>query len=71
MGDADDGYIKSRMSVVFQVLAVLKHVLKVDAGLELHVSKTSVLPTDVTHSQSPGPPGTFREHVPINEGWSD
>ncbi len=27
---ADDGYIKARMSVALQVLAELKHVLKVD-----------------------------------------
>ena len=39
---ADDGYIKGKLSVVLQVLAELKHVLKQDAGLELIVSKTSI-----------------------------
>jgi hypothetical protein len=36
------------LSVVLQVLAELKRVLKEDAGLELNVSKTSVLPKGVT-----------------------
>jgi hypothetical protein len=45
---ADDGYIKAKLSVALQVLAKLKHVLKQDAGLELNVSKTSVLPLGVT-----------------------
>ena len=45
---ADDGYIKARMSVALQVLAELKHVLKEDAGLDLNVSKTSLLPKGVT-----------------------
>jgi hypothetical protein len=45
---ADDGYIKTKLSVALQVLAELKHVLKQDAGLELNVSKTSVLPLGVT-----------------------
>ncbi len=45
---ADDGYIKAKLSVVLQVLAKLKHVLKQDAGLELNVSKTSILPKGVT-----------------------
>jgi len=40
---ADDGYIKSKMSVALQVLADLKHVLKEDSGLDLNVSKTSIL----------------------------
>jgi hypothetical protein len=39
---ADDAYIKAKLSVVLQVLAELKHVLKQDAGLELIVSKTSI-----------------------------
>ena len=51
---ADDGYIKARMSVALQVLADLKYVLKADAGLDLNVSKTSVLPKGVT------PAGRFR-----------
>jgi hypothetical protein len=45
---ADDGYIKARMSVALQVLAVLKNVLKQDAGLDLNISKTSVLHKGVT-----------------------
>ncbi len=44
----DDGYIKGKLSVVLQVLAELKSVLKEDAGLELNVSKTSILPKDTT-----------------------
>ena len=44
---ADDGYIKAKLSVALQVLAELKRVLKEDAGLELNVSKTSVLPKGV------------------------
>jgi hypothetical protein len=36
------------MSVALQVLADLKHVLKEDAGLDLNISKTSVLPKGVT-----------------------
>jgi hypothetical protein len=36
------------LSVVLQVLADLKRVLQEEAGLELNVSKTSVLPEDVT-----------------------
>ena len=45
---ADDGYIKAKLSVTLQVLAELKRVLKEDAGLELNVSKTSVLPKGVS-----------------------
>jgi hypothetical protein len=37
----DDGYIKTILSVVLQVLTELKHVLKQDDGLELNFSKTS------------------------------
>jgi hypothetical protein len=40
----DDGYIKSKLFIAFQVLAELKAVFKADAGLELNVSKTSILP---------------------------
>ncbi len=43
-----DAYIKANLSVALQVLAELKHVLKQDAALELNVSKTSILPEDVT-----------------------
>jgi hypothetical protein len=42
---ADDGYIKAKLSVELQVLAELKAVFKADAGLELNVSKTSILPS--------------------------
>jgi hypothetical protein len=45
---ADDGYIKGKLSVVLQVLAELKRVLKEDAGLERNVSKTSILPKGTT-----------------------
>ena len=41
---ADDGYIKAKMSVALQVLAELKLVVTEDAGLQLNVAKTSVLP---------------------------
>jgi hypothetical protein len=44
---ADDGYIKPRMRVALQVLSELKYVLKENAGLDLNVSKTSVLPKGV------------------------
>jgi hypothetical protein len=56
---ADDGYIKARVSVAFQVLAELKAVFKEDAGLELNVAKSASLPVhgvtqqaafDVAHS---------------------
>ena len=40
----DDGYIKGKLSVVLQVLAELKTIFKADAGLELNVNKTSILP---------------------------
>ena len=45
----DDGYIKGKLSVSLQVFPDLKHVLKEDASLELHVGKTSVLPKGVSH----------------------
>ena len=44
----DDGYIKGKMSVVLQVLTEFKHVLKEDTGLDLNISKTSVLPKDIS-----------------------
>ena len=46
---ADDGYIKEKLSITLQVLAELKVVFKEVAGLELNVSKTSILPKGVTH----------------------
>jgi hypothetical protein len=42
--DPDDGFIKAKLSVALQVLAELKHVLKLDGDLELNVSTTSILP---------------------------
>ena len=45
---ADDGDIQAKLSVALQVLAELKHVLKPDAGLDLNVSKTSILPNGTT-----------------------
>jgi hypothetical protein len=44
----DDGYIKTKLSIALQVLAELKAVFKADAGLELNVSKTSILPKGTT-----------------------
>jgi hypothetical protein len=43
---ADDGYIKAKLSVALQV--EFKAVFKADAGLELNVSKTSILPKGTT-----------------------
>jgi hypothetical protein len=48
---ADDAYIKAKMTVALQVLAELKRVLKEDAGLELNVSKTSILPKGITQQR--------------------
>ena len=45
---ADDGFIKGKMSVALQVFVDLKRVLKEDAGLELNISKTDILPKDIT-----------------------
>jgi hypothetical protein len=36
------------MSEVLQVLPEIKRVLKEDAGLELNISKTDILPKDIT-----------------------
>jgi hypothetical protein len=47
---ANDGYIRATMSVTLQVLADLKHVLKVEDGLDLNGSKTSVLSKGVTQT---------------------
>jgi hypothetical protein len=47
---ADDGYIKAKLSVALQVLAELKAVFREDAGMELNVSKTVILPPKgITH----------------------
>ena len=48
----EDGYIKTKLIVVLQVLVDLKHVRKEDFGLDLNVSKTSVLPKGVTQQVS-------------------
>jgi hypothetical protein len=45
---ADDGYIKAKLSIALEVLVEFKTVFKTDAGLELNVSKTSILPKGVT-----------------------
>jgi hypothetical protein len=45
---ADDGYIKGKLSEALRVLTELKHVLKEDEGLELDISKTDILPKDIT-----------------------
>ncbi len=45
---ANDGYIKAKLSVALQVLTELKAVFKTDDGLELNVSKTSILPKGIT-----------------------
>ena len=49
LADADDGYVKAKMSVALQALADLQHVVHEDAGLDLNVPKTSVLPKGITH----------------------
>jgi hypothetical protein len=52
---ADDGHIKGKLSVAcrtirvaLQVLAELKRVLEEDAGLDLYISKTAILPKATT-----------------------
>jgi hypothetical protein len=45
---ADDGYIKGDLSVTLQVLVEFKRVLKEDAGQELKISKTVILPKVIT-----------------------
>jgi hypothetical protein len=45
---ADDGYIKTKLSIALQVLAEFKAVFKTDAGLDLNVNKTSILPKHTT-----------------------
>ena len=49
---ADDGYIKAKLSVALQVLAELERILKEDAGLELNVAKTSVLPKGISQQEA-------------------
>jgi len=41
--DADDSYIKAKLSVALEVLPDIKHVLKEDAGLALNFDKTKIL----------------------------
>jgi hypothetical protein len=45
---ADDGYINTKLNVVLLILDELKRVLKQDIGLDLNVSRTSVLPRGTT-----------------------
>jgi hypothetical protein len=44
----DDGYIKGNLSEDLQVLSEIKLVLKEDAGLDLTISKTAILPKAIT-----------------------
>ncbi len=44
----EDEYFKGKFSVTLQVSSELKCVLKEDGGLELNVSKTSILPKSTT-----------------------
>ena len=44
----DDGYIKGKLNVDLQVLVELKRVLKEDTGLDLNITKTSILPKETT-----------------------
>ncbi len=48
----DDGYIKGKLSEDLQVLTEFKRVLKEDSGLELNISKTDILPKDITQQAS-------------------
>ena len=48
----DDGYMKTTLILTLQVLTDLKCVLKEDAGLELNVFKTSVLPKGITQQSA-------------------
>ncbi len=48
VGHTDDGYIKVKLSVVLQVLVDLKTVFKTGTSLEFNVSKTIILPKDIT-----------------------
>jgi hypothetical protein len=64
----NDGYTKGQMSVTLQVLEELKSVLKEDGGLDLNVSKTSILPKgttqqtvfDVVHNILPASPALIQ-----------
>jgi hypothetical protein len=49
---ADDGYIKAKLSVALQVLAELKAVFKEDAGLDLNVAMTAILPANGVTQQA-------------------
>jgi hypothetical protein len=48
----DDGYIKTKLSVVLQDLPDLKTVFKTDVGLELNVSKTVILSKGITQQST-------------------
>jgi hypothetical protein len=49
---ADDGYITAKLSVALQVLAELEAVFKENAGLELNVAKTAILPANGVTQQA-------------------
>jgi hypothetical protein len=60
---ADDGCIKAKLSVALQVLAELKRSFKEDAGLELNIHNTSVLPKGVSQQAAfdvPNPSSKLR-----------
>jgi hypothetical protein len=44
LADADDGYVKAKMSVALQALADLQHVVHEDAGLDVKVPKHPSFP---------------------------
>ncbi len=50
---ADDGYIKGNLTEVLPVLDEIKSVLKEDEGLDLNISKTDILPKDITGTGRP------------------
>jgi hypothetical protein len=48
---ADDGYIKAKLSVAFEVLLDIKHVLREDAGLDLN-DKTKILVKGISAAEA-------------------
>ena len=61
----DDGCIKGQLIVALQVLTELKRVRKEDAGLELNVSKPSIIPKGITQQAMFDGTDTFvRNFVP-------
>ncbi len=63
----DDRYIKGKLSVALQVLTEVKGVLKEDAGLELNVSKTSILPKGITEQAMFGVEHNFRSPAKVDK----